>query len=154
MNDGGMFGFGRGAFTECCIDGFAQRVSALECFEEEEVFSREALVVDGVVVAVDRKVDLLMRWPTRTGAANEMDSDGVAGLRARVVRGVADRKEGVVDGVRYREEAKIGLKGYARVGVEVGDLVCCERWARFVVEGFDVGPLEGGHCDCGIRIGL
>ena len=93
-----MFGFGYGAFAEGGFDGFAQGVSALERFEEEEVFAGEAFVVDGVVVAVDGKVGLLARWAAGAGTANEMDADGVAGLRAGVVRGVADGEESVVDG--------------------------------------------------------
>ena len=110
LNDGWMFGFGRGAFAECGIDGFAKRVSALQCFEEEEVFAGEAFVVDGVVVAVDRKVNLLAGRAAGTGTADEMDSDSVAGLRAGVVRGIANRKEGVVDGVGCGEETEIGCR--------------------------------------------
>ena len=154
MNDGGMFGFGRGAFAECGIDGFAKRVSALQCFEEEEVFAGKALVVDGVVVAVNCQIDLLLRWAAGAATANEMNSDSVAGLGAGVVRGIADSKKCIIDGVRSCEETKIGLQSYVRVCVETSDLACCEWFAGFVVECLDMGPLECGHCYGGIGIGL
>ncbi len=149
-----MFGFGCGAFAEGGFDGFAQRVSAFECFEEEEVFAGEALVVDGVVVAVDGEVYLLACGAAGAGTADEMNADGVAGLCAGVVRRVADGEEGVVDGVGCGEETEIRLQSDVGVGVETGDFVCSERRAGFVIEGFDVGPFEGGHRCGGVCVGM
>ncbi len=64
------------------VDGVAEGSPSFQRVEEEIVFAREALVIDGVFVTVYGKVYLLATRSARAGAPNEVDADSVRGLSA------------------------------------------------------------------------
>ena len=85
-------------------------------------------------------------WGSLAGASGHvlvLDA-GFAGL---ALVAVMEAEDEFVGGIVEWDEAEMGLKGEARIGVEGGDLVEGERGVLGVVKGFDEGPLDAGDID-------
>jgi hypothetical protein len=133
------------AVLEGGVDGVAEGSPSFQRMEEEIVFAREALVVNGVFVTVYSKVDLFATKSAGACATNEVDADGVGGLSAGCVRGIADGDQGIIYGVRSFDESQVRLQSEARSFIDRSDLFGGERRTLLVVEGLDVSPLQRGH---------
>ncbi len=154
MYECGTIGFRRCAVQEGSADGFAEGLTPFESLKQEKVFARDAFVVDRIVMTMNGKVDLLLNRPARASVANEMNTDGITGLRAGWLRAFAHGEQSIVDGIGRGQKTQIGLQCDVGLGVEAGDLVSGKRLVTLIIEGFDVRPLESGHGNCGISVGL
>ena len=117
LDKSGTVGFWYGTVDEGYVDGLAKRLATFKRPKQQKIFTREAFVIDGIVMPMNSKIDLFPNQPARASPANEMDTNSIAGLHAGGLRPFAHSEKSVIHSIRSGQQTQVGLQGYMRITV-------------------------------------